>query len=51
MPSCACVHHDGRMCARIRYNIPPDKWDFDDEVCECPCHDDYDEDGDDFIST
>lgn len=38
MMNCACVDRDGRMCIRIRDNIPADKWDIEDEFCDCPCH-------------
>ncbi len=38
--NCACVHHDARMCYRIRYHV---RWDVDDEVCECPCHEEHED--------
>ena len=43
---CACAHKDRQVCYAIRYpNKNPMEWTALD-VCECPCHDRYDDDCD-----
>lgn len=46
--TCACVHHDGYECARIRDGRHmPDDDDYHKRCCECDCHeteDFYEED-------
>ncbi len=40
---CACAHHDGSMCAWIRYG-----GDGPEDPCECLCHG-WPEDEDDYL--
>ena len=40
---CACAHHDGSMCAWIRYG-----GDGPEDPCECLCHG-WQEDEDDYL--
>lgn len=35
---CACLHSDGRECARIRDGFEPDDWRYQKRDCECECH-------------
>jgi len=35
---CACVHSDGRTCARIRDGYEPDDLRGEWRICECVCH-------------
>ena len=48
MNNCACPSSDATECIRIRYMA--DRDDPDDlEECQCSCHDDRDENGEDWI--
>lgn len=50
---CACVSSDARECIRRRYNHAldtlEDEYCTSDERCECCCHDQDEDDYDDFI--
>jgi hypothetical protein len=44
---CACVHSDGKECARIRDGFEPDDRRYDYQqarTCECDCHKQSDDD-------
>ena len=47
MTKCACVDPNAILCHRISYNIPLDKWDIENEACDCICHalQEWDDDG------
>jgi hypothetical protein len=48
---CACVHPDGRECARLRDRLDPEEWDFGQRACECCGHDEMDDEDDDPLPT
>lgn len=40
---CVCPSPNAHSCMNIRYNIDPGSEDYDQEECECGCHDIWNE--------
>lgn len=49
---CACPRLDAKDCIAVRYGkdlaflLDGDDYEDDDERCECPCHDEREDEGD-----